>query len=71
MNRVSPKALLHSKWTKQAVINKEKHFVVTNVVYDDRQKVELCVIEAVINQHEYQINWRELKDPALWRYGWQ
>lgn len=71
MNRVNPKALLNSKWTKVSVKNKEKHFAITEVEFDDNQKVEHCVIQAVINHNEYAINWRDLKDPAQWKQGWQ
>lgn len=71
MNKVNPKALLNSKWTAMAVNNKEKHFIVIDVEFDDEQKVSLCVIEAVINNQQYQINWRDLKDPTKWKIGWQ
>ncbi|GLS90853.1 hypothetical protein GCM10007916_19200 [Psychromonas marina] len=70
MNKISPKALLHSKWTKATVINKEKHFVITKVKFDEQQNVIECIIEAVINQHQYEINWRDLKDKKQWRLGW-
>ncbi|PKF61683.1 TIGR02450 family Trp-rich protein [Psychromonas sp. psych-6C06] len=70
MNRVSPKALLHSKWTKTTVTNKEKHFVITSVTFDEQQVVIECLIEAVINNNEYAINWRDLKDSQQWRLGW-
>jgi len=71
MNRVSPKALLHSKWTKIAVKNKEKHFIITQVNFDDDQAVIECIIEAVISKNDYEINWRDLKDSNLWKIGWQ
>jgi tryptophan-rich hypothetical protein len=48
MNKISPKALLHSKWTKVEVTNKEKHFVITKLTTDEDQKVIQCVIEAVM-----------------------
>ena len=35
MNKVSPKVLLHSKWTKTKVVNKEKHFEITEIEFDD------------------------------------
>jgi len=70
MNKISPKALLHSKWTKDSVINKEKHFVITKVKFDEQQNVIECIIEAVINQRQYEINWRDLKDKKQWRLGW-
>jgi tryptophan-rich hypothetical protein len=71
MNKVSPKALLHSKWTKVIVKNKEKHFVITKITVDENQLITECLIEAVINQNEYQINWRDLKNSDEWKIGWQ
>ncbi len=71
MNRVSPKALLHSKWTKIMIKNKEKHFIITKVTFDEDQAVIECIIEAVISKNDYKINWRDLKDSTLWKMGWQ
>jgi tryptophan-rich hypothetical protein len=75
MNKVSPKALLHSKWTKVEVENinknKEKHFIVTKVKTDEEQRIVMCVIEAVISHKEYAINWRDLKNSLCWKTGWQ
>lgn len=71
MNRVSPKVLLHSKWTKLNVENREKHFIITKVLFDEQKNVVECTITAVINKREYSINWRDLKKPTLWRFGWQ
>tara|TARA_R110001583_G_scaffold158119_2_gene310031 strand:- start:1100 stop:1315 length:216 start_codon:yes stop_codon:yes gene_type:complete len=71
MNQVNPKVLLHSKWTKGSVENKEKHFVITSVEFDEQKNVLECIITAVINNNEYAINWRDLKQPTLWRFGWQ
>lgn len=71
MNKVNPKSLLHSKWTKVTVANKEKHFVVIEVEFDETQKITLCVIQAVISNNTYEINWRDLKSPATWKIGWQ
>jgi tryptophan-rich hypothetical protein len=71
MNKVNPKALLNSKWTAMLVNNKEKHFIVIDVEFDEEQKVSLCVIEAVINNQQYPINWRDLKEPIKWKMGWQ
>ncbi|QOL25135.1 TIGR02450 family Trp-rich protein [Thalassotalea sp. LPB0316] len=71
MNQVHPKKLLHSKWTKQQVVNKEKHFMITEVTFDDMQNVETCIIEAIKTKNSYAINWRNLKDATMWRIGWQ
>lgn len=71
MNKISPKSLLHSKWTSTQVKNKEKHFVIIKVLFDEDQKIIECVIQAVMNQNEYDIDWRNLKDKNLWKIGWQ
>lgn len=71
MNQVNPKKLLNSKWTKVNVVNKEKHFMITKVTFDELQKVVECTIEAVKNQKSYDIEWRVLKDASQWRMGWQ
>lgn len=71
MNQVHPKTLLHSKWTRANVEQKEKHYLVTDVEFDENHKVVRCVIEAVINRRQFELNWRELKDPELWQIGWK
>ena len=71
MNKLSPKSLLHSKWTRIQVQNKEKHFVIIKVKFDEDQKIIECVIQAVISNNEYHIDWRELKNNNLWKIGWQ
>ena len=70
MNKVSPKKLLLSKWTKLDVVNKEKHFTIIDVEYDENKLVIKCVIRAEINNCEYVINWRDLKEIDQWRIGW-
>ena len=70
-NKVSPKTLKNSKWTKIDVTNKEKHFVITKVSYDEEQNVTDCILQAVMTKNEYAIDWRELKDEQRWLFGWQ
>lgn len=71
MNKVSPKALLNSKWTKLKVLNKEKHFIITEVKFDDDNRVIKSVIQAVMTKNNYPINWRDLKDSQQWELGWK
>jgi tryptophan-rich hypothetical protein len=71
INKVNPKALINSKWTKVDVVNKEKHFIITKVEFDDEQKVTDCIIEAVMTHNEYALDWRELKIGGKWRMGWK
>jgi tryptophan-rich hypothetical protein len=71
MNKINPKALLRSKWTKVTVNNKEKHFIITEITFDELQKVNHCLIEAVMTKNQYPIDWRQLKNTDVWRIGWQ
>ncbi len=71
MNKVSSKKLLHSKWTALNPSNKEKHFMVTDVEYDEEGNVTLCTIEAVMTKREQAINWHDLSDQNLWAQGWK
>ncbi|WP_286269162.1 TIGR02450 family Trp-rich protein [Thalassotalea hakodatensis] len=71
MNKIAPKSLLLSKWTKTHINNKEKHFSVVSISFDEDQRVVECVIQAVINHNEYMIDWRELKDSSQWKIGWK
>ncbi len=71
MNKINPKALLNSKWSRVDIVNKEKHFIVTKVSFNENQQVIDCVIEAVMTNNEYTINWRDLKSEQLWTLGWK
>jgi len=67
---VNPKKLLHSKWSAVKPQNKEKHFAIIDVEFDEQQNVTLCIIQAVYSKQEYAIDWRELKDSSVWKVGW-
>jgi tryptophan-rich hypothetical protein len=71
MNRVNPKKLLNSKWTAASPIKREKHFMISEVEFDDDGAVIHCLIEAVITDNEYEIDWRDLKDSHTWKQGWK
>ncbi|MCL2912882.1 TIGR02450 family Trp-rich protein [Shewanella corallii] len=71
MNQINPRKLRGSKWTAVTPRNKEKHFLVSDVEYDEEGSVTSCTIEAVMSKNEYPINWRELKKPEIWRQGWK
>lgn len=71
MNKITPKKLLHSKWTAVKPVNKEKHFMITDMKFDDEGNVILCEIEAVMSKRAQEINWRQLKDQNIWLQGWQ
>jgi len=71
-NVLSPKKLLHTKWTAVAPRNKEKHFLVTKVIepMPPGSPVVSVEIEAVHSKRARIIGWRELTDAAQWRRGW-
>ena len=70
MNRIYPKKLLHSKWTVVHPVNKEKHFLVTEMEFDEEGNVTHCLLEAVISNRSAAIDWQELKSTEHWRQGW-
>ena len=71
MTPIHPKKLLNSKWTAVNPQRKEKHFIITDVKFDDENNVELCLIEAIMSKREESINWRDLKDTSHWKQGWK
>ncbi|MDY0208526.1 MAG: TIGR02450 family Trp-rich protein [Pseudomonas sp.] len=71
MHQINPKKLLHSKWTAVSPVNKEKHFLLTELKFDEAGNVIHCLLEAVISNREASIDWRELKNTAHWRQGWK
>ena len=62
INRINPDKLMLSKWTSLTPVNKEKHFLVTQVEKDDQNVVISCTLEAILTHQEYSINWQELKE---------
>ncbi|MCJ2377561.1 TIGR02450 family Trp-rich protein [Vibrio sp. ZSDZ34] len=70
MNCINPKKLLNSKWTAEKPKKKEKHFIVTKVLFDEDDGVVECVLEAVMSKHCYEIDWRDLRDDEVWHHGW-
>lgn len=71
MNKINPKKLLNSKWTAVTPTNKEKHFIVTEMEFDEEDNVTACVIEAVMTKRSLAIDWQDLKDDANWFHGWK
>ncbi len=71
MNQINPTKLLNSKWTAVKPINREKHFLVADVEYDEDGTVTLCSIESVLSNNSYEIDWVELKDATKWLQGWK
>lgn len=71
MRQINPKKLLHSKWTAQQPVNREKHFIVTKLYRDEENEIIACEIEAVISKRSQRLDWRELRCELEWQQGWQ
>ena len=71
MNKINPKKLLNSKWTAVTPTNKEKHFIVSEIEFDEEGLVVSCAIEAVMSKRTMPIDWHELQDESNWIHGWQ
>ena len=71
MNRFNPKKLLYTRWTKRYPVNNEKHYIVNKLELDHDNHITLCVIEAIINNKEYEIDWHMLQNEDIWIQGWQ
>ena len=71
MNKISSKKLLNTKWTAVTPSNKERHFLIIKLVFNEKDIVTHCLIEAVISNRAELINWRELKESKRWLQGWK
>lgn len=71
MKNINPKKLLNSKWTAVSPVNKEKHFIITDVEFDEEGLVVATSIEAVLTKRAMAIDWNDLKDDSQWVYGWK
>ena len=71
--RLSPKKLLLSKWTATVPKNKEKHFIVRQVITPEASETtpKLIEIEAVYSRLSMVLPWRELLDEEHWLQGWR
>lgn len=70
MNNINPRKLLNSKWTAVTPTNKEKHFLVNEIEFDEDGVVLSCSIEAVMTKRVLAIAWQDLKDDKIWALGW-
>jgi len=69
---LSPKKLLHSKWTAVTPYHREKHFLVTRVVDPEPpgSPVVAVELEAVHSRRVQRLAWRDLRDAGRWVRGW-
>ena len=71
MNRINPRKLLLSKWTAAHPQNREKHFLVTELIRDEEGRVLEVELQAVLTQRSERLDWQVLKDSKLWLLGWK
>ncbi|CAA0079650.1 Uncharacterised protein [Zhongshania aliphaticivorans] len=70
MNTFNPKKLLNSKWTATQPQHKEKHFLVSDIEFNEEGAVVYCLMEAVMSKREFEIQWQSLKNNSQWKMGW-
>ena len=71
MNPVNTKKLLNSKWTAVRPAGKEKHFLITEVEFDEEGAIIHCLMEAVMTRRSFPIEWRDLRKSNTWITGWK
>jgi tryptophan-rich hypothetical protein len=69
-NQINTAKLLLSKWTAVMPLNKEKHFLVKELIKDEQDVILSCTLEAVLTNNTYDIDWKALKDKSCWIQGW-
>lgn len=71
--RLNPNKLLLSKWTAARPKNKEKHFLVTQLIQPEipDAPIEHIELEAVYSNRRFILPGRDLTDTGQWLQGWQ
>lgn len=71
MNKINPEKLLNSKWTACVPKQKEKHFIVSELIRDEEEQIVSCVLQAVMTRNDYTMDWNLLKKNENWLMGWK
>ena len=71
MNRINPQKLLLSKWTAAQPLNREKHFLVTELFRDEEGTVLEVELQAVLTKRAERLDWQTLQNNAEWLQGWK
>lgn len=69
--RLNPRKLLLSKWTAAQPLNREKHFLVTELLCDEDGTVLQVELQAVLSQRNQRLDWQALENTQHWLMGWQ
>lgn len=70
-NRFNPEKLLLSKWTARQPQNREKHFLVCELLRNEEGELLQVELQAVLSRRSELIDWRELRDNERWQIGWK
>lgn len=70
-HRLNPRKLLLSKWTAAQPQNREKHFLVTELLCDEDGNVLQVELQAILSQRSQYLDWRALEDAECWLMGWK
>jgi tryptophan-rich hypothetical protein len=71
LNRLNPGKLLLSKWTAAHPVNREKHFLVTELFRNEEGTVLEIELQAVLTQRSERLAWQTLQNDEAWRMGWK
>jgi tryptophan-rich hypothetical protein len=71
VNAINPRKLLLSKWTAATPRNREKHFLVTELIKDEEGTVLEIELQAVLTRRIERLPWQVLRDAQAWRMGWK
>ncbi len=69
--RLNPRKLLLSKWTARQPQNREKHFLVSELICDEEGTVLQVELQAVLTQRSERLDWQALQDGERWQMGWK
>jgi len=71
--RLNPRKLLLSKWTAAIPRDREKHFIVVELVEPEAEGAapQQLVLEAVRSRRRQTLDWRDLTDDTRWLQGWR
>ncbi len=70
--KLNAKKLLHIKWTADSPVNKEKHFIISQVIALDfpNTAIEFIELEVVYSQRKQILSWQSLSNHQVWKQGW-
>jgi len=71
LNRLNPRKLLLSKWTAAQPLNREKHFLVTELFRDEEGTVLEIELQAVLTHRSERLPWQTLQNAEAWKMGWK